>query len=228
LKPSRSGTDQPAWTRPRVLPAALRAAVRGSPPTWTRVSSGFPVGGPVRLSTSAANYCSTRLTATAAIRLHAIQPPAKRWPAHTWPSTGASGMADGHTRSRQALPKMLSTCRDVVIGVTCHPLNHSSTTSAGNGLAAAGHDRSCGPVLAGGSNPPGAADSKAPMGIANVILARLKPAWHCRADRTGRSQSLASSSIAHRTDRLCWTTARYTDPVEASVAHQARAVPQVR
>jgi hypothetical protein len=96
------------------------------------------------------------------------------------------------------------------------------------GWAAAGHDRSCGPGLTGGSNPPGAADSKAPMGIANVVLARLKPAWHCRADRTGRSQSLASNSIAHRTDRLCWPTARYTDLVEASVVHQARAVPQVR
>jgi hypothetical protein len=112
------------------------------------------------------------------------------------------------TGSRQALPKMLSTCRDVVIGVTCQPLNHSSTTSVGNRLAAAGHDRSCGPGLAGGGNTRGAADSKAPRGIVNIVLARLKPAWHCRSARTGRSQRLASSSISCRTDRLCWTAAR--------------------
>jgi hypothetical protein len=46
------------------------------------------------------------------------------------------------SESRQALLKMLFTCRNVVIGVTGQPLNHSSTTSVGNQLAAAGHDRS--------------------------------------------------------------------------------------
>jgi hypothetical protein len=96
---------------------------------------------------------------------------------------------------------MLSTCRDVVIGVTFQPLNHSSTTSVGNRSAAAGHDRSGGPGLAGGGNPRVAADSKAPKGIANVVLARLKPAWHYLAlpsppARVGPSPWPAASSRA--------------------------------
>jgi len=64
---------------------------------------------------------------------------------------------------------MLFTCRDVVIGVTGQPLNHSSTTSVGNRLAAAEHDRSGGPGVAGGGNPRVAADSKAPKGIVYAV-----------------------------------------------------------
>ena len=75
--------------------------------------------------------------------------------------------------SRQALLMMLFTCRNVVIGVTGQPLNHSSTTSGDNRLAAAGHDRSGGPGLASRGNPRVAADSKAPKSVAYAVLARL-------------------------------------------------------
>jgi hypothetical protein len=113
---------------------------------------------------------------------------------------------------------MPSTCRNVVVGVTGQPLNHSSTTSGCNQLAAVGHDRSGGPGAGRWRQPRVVADSKVPKGTAYVVLAGLKPAWRCRSARTGRSQCLASSPVSCRSDRLCWVAARHTDPVEVSVS----------
>jgi len=49
-------------------------------------------------------------------------------------------------------------------------------------------------------------------------MAKLKPFGAAAPPRTGRSQYLASSSVSFGADRLCWTAARHTDPVEVSVS----------
>jgi hypothetical protein len=123
-------------------------------------------------------------------------------------------LSRGFTESRQALPRMLFTCRDVVIGVTGQPLNHSSTTSVGNQLAAAGHDRSGGPGAGRRRQPAGRCRLEGDRGHRLCSRAKLKPVWRCRSASHGRSQCLASSSVSFGADRLCWTAARHTDPVE--------------
>jgi hypothetical protein len=140
----------------------------------------------------------------------------------------AASNADGFTGNRQALPKKPSTCRDVVIGVACQSLNHSSTTSAGNRLASAGHDRSCAPGLAGG-------------GTRGSLPTRSRPRASPMKFWRGSSQPDTAASTA-RVSPSPWpaapSRARLTayagqqpgTPIRwrPQSVHRARTIPQVR
>ena len=56
------------------------------------------------------------------------------------------------------------------------------------------------------------------QGLAYAALAGLKPACHRRSAPHESVPVPGQHPVSRRTDRLCWTAARHTDPVEVSVS----------